>query len=1130
MARHFDISRSAEHIAWLCVGALWTLAAGTPALADDTELFVDHSGRSGAQPNILFILDNSGGMASQVLTQESFDGTTAYPAAGGCDATRVYWRTGTGMPPDCSTDRWFDLSALQCDRAVQAFLTVGHYTDNLAQYEPTAAGGGPRWEAIGARHKQRIVECRADRGVHGDGGNPLHTYARNGEPTAGYWGPASTEISWGATPVAETYTLYSGNYLAWAEGPTVLRTRLEVVREVATDLLESLDGVNVGLAYFNRNTDSSNDGGRIALAVADLGTTRSAIQATIDGLAPDGTTPLSETLYEAALYYSGGPVLFGDADRSVAASRVAADPSRYESPLHAECQKNFIVLLTDGEPTLDDAADRNIVELQDANGDSFSSLVGATCDTEVYPNGFAPSGGECLDDLAEFLHEGDFSPLPGRQNIATHTVGFTTDLPILADTAERGGGRYFAADDTATLANALTSIVTTILAEDTTLAPPIVTASSFNRTRHSSDVFISVFRPSGRTHWPGNLKKYRVRGSDAAIVDAQDNPAVDPATGFFAPTAQSFWSSVVDGHTADLGGAAALVPAGTDRVVYSHLRGTDLTSAANRIITTNSALTDELLGTGHAGEPTRAQVIDFINGLDAPDADHDGSMTEARRQMGDALHSEPVAVVYGPGASDGLVFAATNDGFLHAIDLDTGIEQWAFVPPELLGGQVALFQDEPSASKHYGIDADLRIQTVADNDGVIEAGEKVYLFFGVGRGGDFYYGLDVTQPLAPQLLWKLDGSTLPGLGQTWSAPAPTRVDVLGAMQNPDKLALVLGGGYEPDQDNLTLTTDTIGNSVYIVDSVSGALLWHGSRDGTHKDFNAQGRAMQYSIPGRVRVVDIDGDGFADRLYGGDMGGQVWRFDVRNGESAADLVSGGVIAQLGGAPAATPAPTDVRRFYNAPDVAFIEGRERNFVHIGIGSGHRGHPLSSTVEDSFYALRDYALGSMSQAQLDALTPVAHGDLVAITSPSPVVAADAPGWRIDLDGGEKVLSEARTFANRVIFSTFTPPTPHTSCAPQPGTNRTYAMSVYDGHPVLNLDSSVDSTTLTMDDLFIEADGGILPAPQALFLERDSDGDGIDDAADGATALVCVGLRCLSGLMRDEPIRTFWSQESVD
>jgi hypothetical protein len=28
----------------------------------------------------------------------------------------------------------------------------------------------------------------------------------------------------------------------------------------------------------------------------------------------------------------------------------------------------------------------------------------------------------------------------------------------------------------------------------------------------------------------------------------------------------------------------------------------------------------------------------------------------------------------------------------------------------------------------------------------------------------------------------------------------------------------------------------------------------------------------------------------------------------------------------------------------------------------------------------------------------------------------------------------------------------------------------------------------------------------------------------------VVCVGLRCFSGVMRNEPIRTFWSQQSVD
>jgi type IV pilus assembly protein PilY1 len=324
-----------------------------------------------------------------------------------------------------------------------------------------------------------------------------------------------------------------------------------------------------------------------------------------------------------------------------------------------------------------------------------------------------------------------------------------------------------------------------------------------------------------------------------------------------------------------------------------------------------------------------------MNNLDTPDTDQDNDTTDVRTQMGDPLHSQPVSVIYGPGLRQGLVFMATNDGYLHAVDLESGVEHWAFVPPEFLGKQIELYKDDSSAYKQYGIDGDLRIQMVADNDGVIEPGEKVYLFFGMGRGGDFYYGLDVSDPLNPQLLWRRDGATLPGVGQTWSSPMPTRMNISGAAQNADKLVLVMGGGYEPDQDNNVLSTDIIGNSVYVVDSVSGALLWHGSKVGTHKSFNVAGRSMDYSIPGRIRVIDIDGDGFADRMYAGDMGGQIWRFDVTNGNTAANLIAGGVIAQLGGAPSSTPALTDVRRFYNTPDVAFINTRDGNFIHIGIG---------------------------------------------------------------------------------------------------------------------------------------------------------------------------------------------------
>src|SRR5688572_6901210 len=93
------------------LGGLWTLAAGLPAVADDTELFVQTSANAGIRPNILFVIDNSGSMATEVVTQDTYNPSTDYSGfSGDCETNRVYYRTTTGTAPSCSTDRWFDLS------------------------------------------------------------------------------------------------------------------------------------------------------------------------------------------------------------------------------------------------------------------------------------------------------------------------------------------------------------------------------------------------------------------------------------------------------------------------------------------------------------------------------------------------------------------------------------------------------------------------------------------------------------------------------------------------------------------------------------------------------------------------------------------------------------------------------------------------------------------------------------------------------------------------------------------------------------------------------------------------------------------------------------------------------------
>ena len=87
----------------------------------------------------------------------------------------------------------------------------------------------------------------------------------------------------------------------------------------------------------------------------------------------------------------------------------------------------------------------------------------------------------------------------------------------------------------------------------------------------------------------------------------------------------------------------------------------------------------------------------------------------------------------------------------------------------------------------------------------------------------------------------------------------------------------------------------------------------------------------------------------------------------------------------------------------------------------------------------------------------------------------------------------------------------------------------ALFNGAPVLNLDGSSDPTVLTMSDLFIQRAGGILSTAQALFVERDLNGDGIPDSPD-SDPVVCVGLICFPAGFQNTPVRTFWTQRSLD
>ena len=214
-----------------------------------------------------------------------------------------------------------------------------------------------------------------------------------------------------------------------------------------------------------------------------------------------------------------------------------------------------------------------------------------------------------------------------------------------------------------------------------------------------------------------------------------------------------------------------------------------------------------------------------------------------------------------------------------------------------------LMLNDETDSRDYGLDGSMEVARLDRNgDGTIDssAGDRVYLYFGMRRGGYHYYAVDVTTRTSPKLMWRIgradsgiavdSSKELPGVGQTWSSPTVARVNIDRSWgSNADKMVLIFGGGYDTGQDSIGYSVDGVGNRIFMVDALTGDLIWYAGDDA---DASLRLTKMTNAIPGEVRAVDLTGDGFTDRMYAADLGGRVWRFDIKNGATPANLVVGG----------------------------------------------------------------------------------------------------------------------------------------------------------------------------------------------------------------------------------------------
>jgi len=312
--------------------------------------------------------------------------------------------------------------------------------------------------------------------------------------------------------------------------------------------------------------------------------------------------------------------------------------------------------------------------------------------------------------------------------------------------------------------------------------------------------------------------------------------------------------------------------------------------------------------------------------------------------------------------------------------------------------------------------------------------------------------------IGPVMSKNLDVADFPyeHMGQTWSRPKIEKV-MIGSVET---WVAFVGGGYDDKEDVMPPLPDPKGRAVYCFDIQSGDKVWGYTAD--NNPF------LDRAVPSDVAVLDGNGDGRTDRIYVGDLGARLWRFDVGSDNtndwtSSAKLVFESNPGIDGGG----------RKIFSPPDIV----EENEYFMIFVGTGDRAHPNRRDVINRIYAIKDRKgttlyetdLVDVTQNRLQdpSTTPAEKADILYNLTANP----NYHGWFIQLLNenddnaeGEKALSRAVVYRRVVYITTFTPASEdlvEDPCLVAQGKAQLYALKYMTGEAAFNLDLTNDTPT---------------------------------------------------------------------
>ncbi|MCU7813383.1 MAG: hypothetical protein KZQ77_19430 [Candidatus Thiodiazotropha sp. (ex Notomyrtea botanica)] len=399
-----------------------------------------------------------------------------------------------------------------------------------------------------------------------------------------------------------------------------------------------------------------------------------------------------------------------------------------------------------------------------------------------------------------------------------------------------------------------------------------------------------------------------------------------------------------------------------------------------------------------------------------------------------------------------MVYIGANDGALHAIDATTGEEVFAYFPK-------AVFRDDQRWGLHwladrfyehrYYVDGEITVSEVyADIDGTGTKWNTI-LIGTLRAGGRSIFAIDISDPsefsteagVASNILWEFSHDEL---GFTFGKPTI-------AEMNNGRWAAIFGNGYNPGE-----TTSTGEASLFIkyLDSPTDfERLSTGSGSNTAGDcLDASSDCNGLSTPA---VVDLGADSVADRVYAGDIQGNLWVFDI----SSTSTSSWGIPSGFSGNPLITAMTAGAaEQPITSQPIVILHPTERHsntspntMVYFGTGQYLAENDPVSTQGNTFYGVWDdgtpitVARDSVLVEQTVNQTTLGSADVRLLTN-NPVDYTTDRGWYFDLpESGERIVTNPIVFGDLVVYNSITPES--NLCSTSGGTSWLMVHNLLDG-----------------------------------------------------------------------------------